>query len=159
KTAGGQEIPAALQAIIEQSPNADRAVATYNELQKLQAADTKHKRPDDQTIQLLTEAVARPRSESVHGMAGVMSQDTALRTARVLAGMSDDDYKRSMELVNGAATGAKDAHLEQGLLLKTLGANPVAGLPPARKDAFFKQVEQFAKDTHGKERQELIANT
>src|SRR5262249_44038416 len=67
-----KSLPANVAQAIGSGPNADRAAATYLDLKKLQGQD-KHdpKRLDDDTIRLLTVAVARPRSADARGQAGV----------------------------------------------------------------------------------------
>lgn len=162
-----------------ESPNADRALNTYADIQTLvEEDDEDRERLTPEVVEMLVNGVADRRTDSDRGQEGVLNRRQALQSARALLDMDDDRYARTMELLHqtgqdadGNAVAGADAGVERSLLLKAVasrssrleghwydGADRFFGGTPDQ-DTAFSEIEQFASDIRGTERETLLRTT
>lgn len=150
------------------SPNADRAVGTYDRLHSLvKDRPGAASRLTPEMREVLVRGVADRSSMSDKGLKGVIGQRHADEIARALIAMPRADYDRLSATLDRAgrdpqghpARGA-DPHTERALILKVVGARAdrVAGDTSARRQTMDKVME-FAAGIRGMDRQALVFNT
>lgn len=155
------------------SPNADRALKTYNSLQDLKAKGKNSERLTNEHIQVLTRGVADPRSSTSRGTEGVLGQDSAERAAKTLIGMPKKDYETINKTLQQAGKG-KDgqevfggsSQVEKALILKAAAARQEQLTHPQAKDKYLlwsgknsramDDINQFAKDIRASERGTMV---
>ncbi|MGE5184289.1 MAG: hypothetical protein ACM31C_19605 [Acidobacteriota bacterium] len=163
--------------------NADRALATYAELDEMIAKHPEAKdRLNSDTMGMLVTGVASSRTDSDRGQAGILGARQARDSAEALIDMNPDEFAKTQKLLNEAgkdpsgnpAPGA-DPAAEQALILKAVASrrddfkhgliidtiNQVAAgtgvvTPNAKANT---DIDQFAKDIRGMKRDDLIQNT
>jgi len=162
-----------------QSANPDRALNTYADLQTLAGdEDEDRERLTPEVVEMLVNGVADRRTDSDRGQEGVLNRRAALRSANALLNMDDDHYAQSMDMLHragqdadGNAVAGADAGVEQSLILKAMASRQdrmdghwydgvtrfFGGTPDA--DTAFSEVQQFAQDIRGTEREELLRTT
>ncbi|MCI0607126.1 hypothetical protein L0156_29420 [bacterium] len=148
------------------SPNADRALRTYNELKELQVGN--QDRLQDKHIRILTRGVAEPRSNR-HSFAkeGVLGQEGATRAAKALIEMPQKDYDAVNSALDDANHGKGErglgsAQMERALILKAAGAREEAYTDPGLGDQLrlqtgrltssTKEILEFASEIRGEKR-------
>jgi hypothetical protein len=163
------------------TPNADRAVATYDELLTLSKQSTRAgERLTPALREELVRGVADPRTSTDKGLEGVLGKRGALEAARAVIEMPKSAYQRLEKTLDnagqkddGSPVRGADVHTERALILKAVGAR--AGLlkesaldvdaqkrhvlvstPAGRAMA---EVTGFAREVRGTKRQELIQKT
>lgn len=142
---GAAGMPEGLRAAVAATPNADRALETYQALRTLQAGPG-GERLTDETIRQLTMAVATPQTTDARGQEGVMGKAGALRAAQALIAMTPEAFTRTTALLGGM-DGAAEADTKRALLLESLGAGYRVPTPPAgaaRNQQLFQDLEAFA---------------
>ncbi len=163
--------------------NADRALATYAELDEMIAKHPEAKdRLNSDTMGMLVTGVANSRTESDRGQAGILGARQARDSAQALIDMNPDEFAKTQKLLDEAgkdpsgkpAPGA-DPAAEQALILKAVASrrddfkhgaiidavskvSDTAGIPSPNTKA-NQDLEQFAKDIRGMKRDDLIQNT
>jgi hypothetical protein len=165
------------------SPNADRALRTYNELGGMQ--DKHPARLKDKHIHVLTKGVAEPRTESYKlalgkyqvsiptttGKEGVLGQEGAKKAAEALIGMPRTDYKTIDRLLDQAGkkgkerVGGSNPDMERALILKAAGAHAEKLTHPSRADrantlagtpsSKMFEIAQYAKEIRGEKADKL----
>ncbi len=162
-----------------ESPNADRALNTYADIQTLiDEDDEDRERLTPEVVEMLVNGVADRRTDSDRGQEGVLNRRQALQSARALIDMEDDRYASTMSLLDqagedadGNAVAGADAGVERSLILKAMatraermdghwydGAHRLFGGTPDQ-DTAFSEIEQFAADIRGTERETLLRTT
>ena len=154
------------------SKNPDRALATYAELAPIRQQNPSRVTPD--IARNLVMGVGNSRTEASQGREGILSQDTAVRSAKTLAAMPQSEYNRVATLLNDAGKGGAnspkaDAQTEQALILKTVAARSERLTNPGFFDrigmAFGKpasataEIESYANTIKGRDKEELITKS
>jgi hypothetical protein len=163
------------------SPNADRAINTYDRLLTMS-------RESPQAAQRLTpdiraalvNGVADPRTSSRVGQEGILGQRQAEEAARALVSMPQPQFDQARGLLaragqgaNGASAARADAGAERSLILKSIAARgdrmresmlETAGRalgfsPDTEASRAMREVEGFANEVRGMRRSELIRTT
>ncbi len=148
------------------SPNADRALRTYNELKELQVGN--QDRLQDKHIRTLTRGVAEPRSNrQSFAKEGVLGQEGATRAAKALIEMPQKDYDSVNSALDDAnhgkgERGVGSAQMERALILKAAGARAGAYTDPwigdlvrtqtGRLTSSTKEILEFASEIRGEKR-------
>jgi hypothetical protein len=163
------------------SPNADRAVATYDKLlgiskESRQAAE----RLTPEIREALVTGVARARTGESTGLEGILGPRQAEQAARALVSMPGEIYQQTQALLETAGQGRdglpaprSDAGAERALILKAVAARgdrlKDSWMDAAKRRLGFgdsteankamAEIQGFAQDVRGLNRTELIRTT
>ena len=163
-----------------QGPNGDRAMAAYSDLIKLTEADPKAKeRLSPEILGMLVSGVGDRRTDSDRGQSGIMGARQSRDAAQALLNLPPEDYQKVVGLLaqagkdkDGKPIAGADPGAEQALLLKAVAARrdnvkadtvidnakKMFGIE-SKHDLAMKDLNQFAGDIRGTQRDELIRNT
>jgi hypothetical protein len=117
---------------------------------------------------MLVTGVGDKRTDSPdgRGQSGVLGGKQARDAAQAMLKMSDEDYKKTMELLGKAGKDADgkdiadaDAHAEQSLILKAAAARRERWKDPAKAEQADKDLAEFAENIKGMKREDLIRRT
>jgi hypothetical protein len=155
------------------SPNADRALRTYNSLHDLQSKGKNAERLTNDHIHTLTRGVADPRAKSfTRGQEGVLGQDAAEKAAKALIGMPKKDYEainKSLKTAGKNEVFGGSAQMEKALILKAAAARSDQLVNPSVKDRLqlwsgknssaMQDITKFAKEIHGSQRSTMATES
>ncbi len=163
------------------SPNADRAVSTYDRLLSLsQESKRAGERLTPEIREALVKGVADPRTASTTGQEGILGKRQAEEAARALVDMPQAQYDTTRSLLSRAGQGSNgqlepgaDAGAERSLLLKSIAArgdrfresfmDKLTGVfrqtRNSEAERAMQEVRGFANEVRGMDRAELIRTT
>ena len=161
------------------SPNPDRALGAYGEIQRIIEEDPDNAaRLNTDVIEMMVNGVANERTDSDRGQEGILGVTQVRDAARGLLNMNDDQYTAMTDTLrdagldeDGNPIAGADAGAEQALLLKAVGARRdrldghwydgvvrfFGGTPDS--DTALSEITGFADDIRGQDREELIRTT
>lgn len=159
--------------------NADRALATYAEVDELASKSKDGKtRINSEVMSELVGGVSTSRTDGDRGQAGILGARSARDSAQGLLNMNKEEYAQTETLLHQAGKAPDgtpgpeaDAGAEQALILKAVAArrdsfkhdvtdavDAVSGGETANQAA-NREIAQFAKDIRGVKREDLIRST
>lgn len=153
---------------LTESPNADRAQAAHDEIQRLREENpSAASRLTPEVVAMLINGVADSRSDSARGQAGVLGVEQVTEAAEALLGMPEQAYQELTTTLGqagldseGQASAGADVGAEQALILKSLASRRDLLLgDPAQAEEAMAEITQFGADIRGTERDTLMANT
>ena len=162
-----------------QTPNAERALGAYGELQHMIDEDPDAAgRLNTEVIEMMVNGVADSRTDSDRGQEGILGVTQVRDAAHGLLDMNEDQYQTMLTTLrqagqdeDGNAVAGADAGAEQALLLKAVAARRdrldghwydgvvrfFGGTPDS--DTAMSELTGFAGDIRGMDRDELIRTT
>ena len=163
------------------SPNAERAVATYDKLLSLSKESKKtQERLTPDIREVLVNGVADARTGEATGLKGILGRRQAEQAARAFVDMPDDVYNQTRALLDKAGQGKdglpvakSDAGAERALILKAVAARGdrlkdslmdsakrLLGFEGSTEAGItMREIKSFADDIRGLNRTELIRTT
>jgi hypothetical protein len=152
------------------SPNADRGLRTYMELQKLR--DVNPSRVNGETVRTLTRGVVERRTNDPNGREGVMGQKQAVDAAKTMMAMPQSDFDHLQKTL--AKAGEKDGkpipgsnpYTERAMILKSVAARDQELSSPGTHDRYLQsvnkpsksmqEIQTYADEIRGTPREKLI---